>query len=102
MMDGSVCRIVRVLEGLREGFLAHADGCGDRVTGVALHPQDHEELGLFEVWGLPVLAWTEVTAGRYELLCEAKGVLIPRIDTFEELADHWTFALQRRTTPARI
>lgn len=41
----------------------HDRTCGDRVTAVALDPSDHEELKLVEVWGLPVLAWTNMDKG---------------------------------------
>lgn len=91
----AMSRIVRVIDGVRANIEKHDETCGDRVTGVALHPSDHDELKLVEVWGLPVLSWGEVEAGRCELLCEAKGVLTPDINTFEELDDHWTFALPR-------
>lgn len=29
------------------------------------------------------------------MLCEADGVLIPQVDTFEELADRWAYDLKR-------
>ena len=47
-----------------------------------------------ELWGLPVLAWTEVEDGRYRLLCEAVGVLIPQLDTAEDLLDYWACRLE--------
>lgn len=88
-------RVVRIIDGVRANLEEHDASCGDRVTGIALHPSDHEELQLVEVWGLPVLAWEDVSEGHCELLCEANCVLTPEIRTFEELKDHWTFALPR-------
>ena len=86
---------MRIIDGVRANIEEHGGTCGDRVTGVALHPSDHEELKLVEIWGLPVLSWGKVDKGRCELLCEAVGVLTPNIETFEELENHWTFALPR-------
>lgn len=74
---------------------SHAANCGDRVLGIALSPDDHRELQIVELWGLPVLAWDEVPAGRYRLLCEATVVLIPDVDTVQELFDRWTYDLPR-------
>jgi hypothetical protein len=34
------------------------------MVGLALNPHDHAELSVVELWGLPVLAWTEVARGR--------------------------------------
>jgi hypothetical protein len=90
-----VPRIVRIIEGLRGDLESHASTCGDRPVGVALSPADHAELRVAEIWGLPVLAWAEIEPGHYKLLCEAEGILIPHIDTFEELADRWAYHLQR-------
>lgn len=94
-MEAQLSRVVRIIDGVRANLDEHDRTCGDRVVGVALHPSDHDELKLVEVWGLPVLAWENVPAGRCQLLCEAHGVLTPQIRTFEELQEHWTFALPR-------
>jgi hypothetical protein len=72
----------------------HREKCGDRVLGIALNPVDHDELLVAEVWGVPVLAWDNVEAGGFRFLCEAMGALIPQIDTFEDLLEHWTYRLQ--------
>jgi hypothetical protein len=87
-------RAVKILEGVRADIERHGVDCGDRVLAVALSPSDHEELCIAEVWGLPVLAWGEVDQGRYRLLCEANGVLIPNVDTVDELLDRWAYDLQ--------
>lgn len=73
----------------------HDHDCGDRVTAIALSPGDHAALCIAEIWGLPVLAWSEVSDGRYRLLCEATGMLIPNVNTVEELLDRWAYALER-------
>ncbi len=94
-------RIVRILEGLKESFAEHERDCGDRVVGIGLNPLDHDELGLVEVWGLPVLAWEEVQRQRFMVLCEAVGVLIPNLDTVEEIQEHWKFGLPHPSTSAQ-
>jgi hypothetical protein len=73
----------------------HAADCGDRVIGVALRPDDHEALSLAELWGLPVLAWPEMRKATLRLLCEANGVLIPEVHTFDDVLDEWMYHLQR-------
>lgn len=88
-----IARVVRVIDGVRDNIEEHEATCRDRVVGVAVHPRDHEELQIVEVWGLPVLAWDEVAAGRYSLLCEANGILTPDLKTFEELEELWKFGL---------
>jgi hypothetical protein len=95
MSECPVHRVVKILVGLRADLEAHAAACGDRVTGIALHPEDHRELCIAEVWGLPVLAWTEVERGNYRFLCEANGVLIPNVETVDELLERWAYDLQR-------
>ena len=95
MSSCPIARITRILDGATEAFDAHERECGDRVVGVALHPDDHAELSIAELWGLPVLAWDVIPKGTFRLLCEALGVLIPQLDTFEELLDHWTYQLER-------
>ena len=94
-----IARVTRVLEGVRDALDAHARECGDRVLGVALHPDDHDELSIAEMWGLPVLAWEEVPEGTLRLLCEARGVLIPQVDTCQELLDRWNYHLERPASP---
>ena len=91
-------RVVRIVVQVRCSLDEHAATCGDRVVAVALNPSDHETLRLAELWGLPVLGWAEVAQGRYTLVCERNGVLVPRVDTFEELVEHWAYDLQRPTT----
>jgi hypothetical protein len=95
MPSCSIARVTRVLDGVRDALAAHARECGDRVLGVALHPEDHGELSVAEMWGLPVLAWEDVPQGSLRLLCEARGVLIPRVDTCQELLDRWNYHLER-------
>ena len=90
-----IARVTRVLEGVRDALDAHARECGDRVLGVALHPDDHDELSIAEMWGLPVLAWEEVPEATVRLLCESGGVLIPEVDTCQELLDRWNYHLER-------
>lgn len=92
-----IARVTRVLQGIREALHHHASNCGDHVVGIALHPSDHDDLSIAELWGLPVLAWDEVPAGDLRLLCDASGVLIPELHTFEELLEHWTY----RSAPSR-
>ncbi len=88
-------RVVLIIEGVQANIEEHAESCGDRVTGVALSPADFDELGLIEVWGLPVLAWEAVEPSRCLLLCEAVGILTPDFETVDELLEHWRFALPR-------
>jgi hypothetical protein len=87
-----------MLTAVESNFRDHERDCGDHVVGIALHPQDWEELCVAEIWGLPVLACDDIEAGRLELLCESNGTLIPQVDTFEELRDRWTYHLE---APAR-
>lgn len=90
----SIARSVRVVAGIRRSLDEHARSCGDRVTGVALHPDDFLYLGLVEIWGLPVLAWDEVTRGGGRLLCDAVGDLIPEVHTVDDLLEHWAYGLE--------
>jgi hypothetical protein len=90
-----IARITRVIAGFADAFDVHARECGDRVVGVALNATDHDELALVELWGLPVLATAEVEQGNSKLLCEAEGVLIPPIETGQDLVDHWRYQLER-------
>jgi hypothetical protein len=85
---------VRIIAQLDADIASHAADCGDRVTGIALNPGDHAELCIAEIWGLPVLAWTEVEKGRCVLLCEANGILIPNVTTVDELIERWAYDLQ--------
>jgi hypothetical protein len=82
-----------VVEGIRDAITEHDAECEDVVRGIALSSQDHAELGLAELWGIPVLAWDDVEAGKFRLLCERHGVLIPRVDTVDELLERWTYHL---------
>jgi hypothetical protein len=95
MLSCSIARVTRVLGGVSDALDAHARDCGDRVLGVALHPEDHGELSIAEMWGLPVLAWEDVPQGTLRLLCEARDVLIPQVDTCQELLDRWNYHLER-------
>jgi hypothetical protein len=90
-----IARVTRVLGGVRDALDSHARECGDHVLGVALHPEDHGELSIAEMWGLPVLAWEDVPQGTARLLCEARGLLIPQVDTCQELLDRWNYHLER-------
>ena len=95
MVSCPIARVTRVVEGVRDALAAHARDCGDRVLGVALHPEDHGELSIAEMWGLPVLAWDDVPPGTLRLMGEAKCVLIPEVDTCQELLDRWSYHLER-------
>jgi hypothetical protein len=90
-----IARITRVLEGVRAALGAHERECGDRILAVALNPDDHHELVIAELWGLPVLAWDHVPEGAFRLLCEGFCVLVPQVDTYEELIERWTYHLDR-------
>lgn len=90
-----VARVTRVLLKAAKAFEAHARDCGDRVVAIALHPDDHDELSIAEMWGLPVLAADDVPKGTLRLLCEANGVVIPDVHTVEDLLERWTYHLQR-------
>jgi hypothetical protein len=94
MSSCSVARVALAVDSARAALEEHARDCGDRVVGVALDPRTHAELSIIELWGLPVLAWEEVTRGKLRLLCDAQGVLIPQVDTCEELLDRWQYHLQ--------
>lgn len=95
-------RVVKILLGLPADLAKHDADCGDRVLAIALSPGDHKELCMAEIWGLPVLSWSEMEDGRYRLLCEATGVLIPKVDTVDELLDRWAYDLQRPLAPGTI
>lgn len=88
-------RAVKILMGLHVDMAKHDAECGDRVNAIALSPGDHQALCIAEIWGLPVLAWSDLSDGRYRLLCEATGLLIPQVDTVDELLDRWAYNLQR-------
>jgi hypothetical protein len=94
MTSCSIAQVVLALDSARTALEEHARDCGDRVVGVALDPGTHAELLIVEFWGLPVLAWKEVTPGKLWLLCDAQCVLIPPVDTWEELLDRWQYHLQ--------
>lgn len=95
MTSCPVARVCRILTQARVDFDSHAATCGDRVLAVGFHPADFDELLIAELWGLPVLAFADVHLGAMLLLCEAWAVVIPRIDTYEEVVDQWTNHLQR-------
>ncbi len=61
---------------------------------IALCEADFENLELVEIWGLPVLAWEEVSAGRVKLLCQRESRLVPPHDTLEDLIESWEYRLQ--------
>lgn len=86
-------RLARALEGIGGAVSDHDATCGHPVRGVALSPADHTQLGLAEVWGIPVLAWDDVPTGQFRLLCDRRGVLIPQIDTVDQLLERWTYHL---------
>jgi hypothetical protein len=85
----SLGRVGRVIEALRGDFDRHAQSCGDEPLAVALNPTDFDELGMAELWGLPVLAWDKVAPGRLKVLCQAEGYLVPQIDSVEDLQELW-------------
>jgi hypothetical protein len=57
------------------------------VVDVALNPDAHDALSMVEVWGLPVLAWEQIELGSVRLLREADVVLIPPVETGQDLLD---------------
>jgi hypothetical protein len=73
MSSCPIARVTRVLEGVRDALDAHARECGDRVLGIALHPEDLGELSVAEMWGLPVLAWEEGSTGHAPALVRGPG-----------------------------
>jgi hypothetical protein len=87
--------VARFVTVLRHAFDEHARDCGDRVVAVALHPDDHDAMAVAEVWGLPVMAFEDVAAGSFTLLCDATGVVIPQVETVDDLLERWTFQLDR-------
>jgi hypothetical protein len=87
-------RVTRILGGVHAALEDHNRDCGDRIVGIALHPDDHERLSIVELWGLPVLAWDLVEPGRLRLLCDATGTLIPPVDTYEDLIERWSYHLE--------
>lgn len=84
-------RVSRVFEGVRQALDRHERECGDRVSAVALHPDDHAHLSIAELWGIPVLAWDAVNPGNLRLLCDANGILILQVQTVDELLEHWAY-----------
>jgi hypothetical protein len=86
-------RLIRVVEGIRVALCDHDASCGDPVRGVALSTEDHDQLRLVEVWGIPVLTWEDVAQGQFRLLCDRHGVLIPQVDTVDEVLERWTYHL---------
>jgi hypothetical protein len=94
MSRPQLLRTIRVLDSLAASFAHHAETCGDWVMAIALGDADFEDLELVEVWGLPVLAWDEVGAGRVKLLCQRESRLVPPHDTLEDLIESWEYRLQ--------
>jgi hypothetical protein len=92
-------RAIPIIEGLRKNLDDHAARCGDRILAIALSPEDYADLQLAELWGIPVLSWEEVPRRRHRLLCEADGVLVRNVETFEELAEMWEYDLQPPSHP---
>jgi hypothetical protein len=90
-----IARIGRLIMRARDVLDQHASECGDRVLAFALNPVDFAAMSVCELWGLAVLEWEEVEKGTLTLLCEADGVLIPQVDTVQELIDRWTYDLKR-------
>lgn len=87
----STLLVARFVSRLRDVLEMHARDCGDRAVGVVLHPDDHERLRVAEVWGVPVLASDGVACGRLEVLCDARGVLVPEFHTFEDVVQQWKY-----------
>ena len=94
MARARLMRTIRVLDGLTTSFALHAETCGDWVTAIALSETDFETLEIAEIWGLPVLAWSEVGPGRVKLLCQRESRLVPPHETVEDLIEAWDFRLQ--------
>jgi hypothetical protein len=94
MSRSQLLRTIRVLDGLTTSLARHAETCGDWIMAIALGETDFEELELVEVWGLPVLAWEEVGAGRVKLLCQRESRLVPPHETVEDLIEAWECRLQ--------
>lgn len=61
---------------------------------IAISEQDFDSLELVEIWGLPVLAWTDLDSGRVKLLCQRESRLLPPHDTVEDLIEAWEYRLQ--------
>ena len=93
MVLSPLVRATKIMQGVREDLLAHAGECGDRVLGVALSPTDFDQLQLVELWELPVLSWSKLDPGRYRLLCEADGELVPQFGTVDEMVEYWACSL---------
>ncbi len=100
MAAGRLQRLTRILEDLGSQLAEHAGRCGDRVVGIAISDEDWTELEVAEIWGVPVLAWDEVSPGRLQLLCEAQGYLIPPHDTVQDVLDHCNYRLRPPTRSA--
>lgn len=94
MASCPIARVTRIIDQMPAAFDVHAADCGDRVLGVAVHPDDFDELSIVELWGLPVLAWDEVSRGTLHLLCEAEGYLVPPVETVEDLLNYCAFQLR--------
>lgn len=73
----------------------HEADCSGHVVGFALDPSDHDRVGMAELWSLPVLAWNDVGAGDCRLICDRYGVLVPQVESLDDLLDIW------RDRPAR-
>lgn len=95
MSECPIQRVVRIMQGVRRDLNQHTVRCGDRVQAVALNPRDHQALRIVELWGLPVLAWEEVPEGRFHVLCERDGVLIPQVETAQDVLDRFAYDLRR-------
>lgn len=65
---------------------------------IALSEADFESLEIAEIWGLPVLAWSEVEPGRVKLLCQRESRLVPPHETVEDLIEAWDYRLQSPQT----
>jgi len=100
MSSYPTARAVRVVEGVKAALDDHASKCGDRVQAIALNETDLDELRLVEISGIRIWAWEDVEPGRFKLLCEDRGILVPEFDTFEQLQDHWTFGPQPAPVPS--
>jgi hypothetical protein len=92
--QAQLLRTIRILEGLAANFAHHAESCGDWVMAIALSEADFEKLEIAEIWGLPVLAWSEVELGRVKLLCQRESRLVPPHETVEDLIEAWEYRLQ--------
>lgn len=94
----SALLVAKFVDRARGVLEIHSRACGDRAVGIVLHPDDYARLLVAETWDLPVLSSEHMQRGRLQLLCEARGVLIPEIHTFEDVLEQWQYRAPRGCT----